>query len=245
LSSEAGLRQKRSIRELFTRIAAKYDRVNRLISLGQDQRWRRAALEAAQLPPGGMLLDVATGTGDMALMALRDVTQPHVLGADLTPAMLHQAQRKSVGLRLPWVVSDGLALAFADAVFDAVTSAFMMRNVPDIDAALAEQARVARPGGRVVCLEMTWPQRFPMRWLFGLYFYGVPPVLGGLMVKAHRRNRDDCATAEAPYRYLPRSVRGFVEPEVLAEKMAGVGLRQITWRTMMAGTVALHVGVKV
>jgi demethylmenaquinone methyltransferase / 2-methoxy-6-polyprenyl-1,4-benzoquinol methylase len=233
LSTEADLHQKRSIRDLFTRIAAHYDHVNRLISLGQDQRWRRSALEAAQLPPGGRLLDVATGTGDMALLALRHASRPRVVGTDLTRAMLNQAQVKSVGLRLPWVVSDGLALAFADATFDAVTSAFMMRNVPDIDRALAEQVRVVRPAGRVVCLEMTWPQRFPMRWLFGLYFFAVPPLLGGLT-----------ANAWAPYRYLPRSVKGFVGPGVLEEKMVRAGLREVRWRTMMAGTVAIHVGVK-
>jgi demethylmenaquinone methyltransferase / 2-methoxy-6-polyprenyl-1,4-benzoquinol methylase len=233
LPVEDDLRQKRSIHDLFTRIAAYYDRVNRLISLGQDQRWRRAALELAQLPPGGTCLDVATGTGDMALMAARHASAPRVVGADLTFAMLRQAQRKSDSLRLPWVVSDGLALAFADATFDAVTSAFMMRNVPDVDRAFAEQVRVIRSGGRVICLEMTWPRRFPMRWLFGLYFYGIPPLLGGLTARAW-----------APYRYLPRSVKGFVEPVVLAEKMEGAGLERVTWRELMAGTVAIHVGTK-
>ncbi len=233
MSVEADRHQKRSIRDLFTRIAEHYDRVNRLISLGQDQRWRRAALKMAQLSPGGICLDVATGTGDLALMALQDDARPRVVGTDLTPAMLHQAQAKSVGVSLPWVVSDGLALAFADGTFDAVTSAFMMRNVPDVDAAFAEQVRVTRPGGRVVCLEITWPRRFPMRWLFGLYFYGMPPLLGGLTARAW-----------GPYRYLPRSVRGFVEPAILAEKMARAGLHEVTWRTMMAGTVVIHVGIK-
>ena len=93
---------------------------------------------------------------------------------------------------------------------------------------------MTRAGGRVVCLEMTWPRRLPMRWLFGLYFFVVPPLLGGLT-----------AQAWAPYRYLPRSVKGFVELEALAESMARVGLQQIRWRTMMAGTVALHVGTRV
>jgi demethylmenaquinone methyltransferase/2-methoxy-6-polyprenyl-1,4-benzoquinol methylase len=151
--------------------------------------------------------------------------------------MLAEAQRKAtasaVDLDLPWVTSDGLALAFADEAFDAVTSAFMMRNVPDVAQAFREQVRVVRRGGKVVCLEITWPQRFPMRWLFGLYFFGLPPLLGRLLVGEHE-----------PYRYLPRSVQRFLRPAALAEVMAAAGLREITWRTMMLGTVALHVGIK-
>ncbi|MBN1246718.1 MAG: ubiquinone/menaquinone biosynthesis methyltransferase [Anaerolineae bacterium] len=225
--------QKRTIRDLFTGIAAHYDRVNRLLSLGQDERWRERALALAEIPPCGALLDVATGTGDMALLARKQSPTARVVGTDLTPAMLSQAQRKSGDHPLPWVVSDGLALAFADGTFDAVTSAFMMRNVPDIGDAFAEQARVVRPGGRVVCLEMTWPRRFPMRWLFGVYFFGLPPLLGGLT-----------AGAWTPYRYLPRSVKNFVEPAVLAEKMTQAGLQAVAWKTMMAGTVAVHMGIK-
>jgi demethylmenaquinone methyltransferase/2-methoxy-6-polyprenyl-1,4-benzoquinol methylase len=225
--------QKRTIRELFTRIAAHYDRINRLLSLGQDARWRRRALAVAGVQPDSELLDVATGTGDIALLARRLLPASRIVGTDLTPAMLIQAQRKAGDQILPWVVSDGLALAFADSTFDAVTSGFMMRNVPDIEQAFAEQARVVRSGGRVVCLEMTWPRRFPMRWLFAVYFFGLSPLVGGAM-----------AGAWAPYRYLPRSVKGFAEPAVLARKMAQVGLTGVTWETMMAGTIAIHVGTK-
>lgn len=225
--------QKRIIRDLFSCIAARYDRVNRLLSLGQDDRWRRRALELTEVPRGGVLLDVATGTGDMALLAQTVLPGVRVVGTDLTPAMLSEARRKQGHQTLPWVVSDGLSLAFSDNAFDAVTSGFMMRNVPDIEQAFAEQVRVVRPGGRVVCLEMTWPRRFPMRWLFAAYFFGWAPLLGGLI-----------AGAWAPYQYLPHSVKGFVGPEALAETMAQVGLQEVTWQMMMAGTVALHVGIK-
>ncbi len=225
--------QKRTIRDLFSRIAGHYDRVNRLLSLGQDNRWRRRALELAGVPRGGVLLDVATGTGDMALLARTVLPGVRVVGTDLTPAMLSEARRKQGHQALPWVVSDGLFLAFADNAFDAVTSGFMMRNVPDIEQAFAEQVRVVRPGGRVVCLEMTWPRRFPMRLLFAAYFFGLAPLLGGLT-----------AGAWAPYQYLPRSVKGFVGPEALAVTMAQVGLQGIAWQMMMGGTVALHVGTK-
>lgn len=235
-TSESGVHQKETIRNLFTRIAGHYDFVNRMLALGQDQRWRRLALAEAQLPQQGRLLDVASGTGDLALMARRshDVT---VVGTDLTLAMLTFAQRKAaksaVTRDLPWVVSDGLAMALADESFDAVTSAFMMRNVPDVGQAFREQVRVVKPGGKVVCLEITWPQRLPMRWLFGLYFYGLPPLLGRLVVGE-----------QEPYRYLPRSVQRFLRPAELAEVMIQAGLHDVTWRTMMLGTVAIHVGTK-
>lgn len=230
MPDETSRRQKTSIHALFTRIARHYDLVNRLLALGQDQRWRRAALSCVDVPPGGKLLDVATGTGDLAVMA-RDLIHASVVGVDLTRAMLIEAQRKAADI--PWLVSDGLALPFPDATFDAVTSAFMLRNVPDVFQALREQARVVKPGGRVVCLEITWPQRFPMRWLFGIYFYRVPPIVGRLVVGD-----------QAPYRYLPRSVKRFLTPAALADVMAQVGLQDVVWRTMMLNTVAIHVGKK-
>jgi demethylmenaquinone methyltransferase/2-methoxy-6-polyprenyl-1,4-benzoquinol methylase len=169
----------------------------------------------------------------MALLAQRRTPELEVVGTDLTPAMLYRAQAKADRPSLPWVVSDGLALAFADHAFDAVTSAFMMRNVPDVVQALREQARVVRSGGRVVCLEMTWPRWFPMNWLFRLYFFVVPPVLGRLMTGERM-----------PYHYLPKSVEGFLEPASLAQRMEQAGLHDVTWRSMMFGTVILHIGVK-
>jgi demethylmenaquinone methyltransferase / 2-methoxy-6-polyprenyl-1,4-benzoquinol methylase len=221
---------KRGIRQLFTGIAYHYDLVNRLLALGQDQRWRRAAVAAADLLPGDRVLDVATGTGDLALLtqALEGVT---TVGTDLTFAMLRQAQLKGAGLQ--WIASDGLMLAFRDETFDAVTSAFMMRNVADVERAFHEQVRVVKPGGKVVCLEITWPQRYPMRWLFALYFFGLPPLLGYLVTGKR-----------APYRYLPRSVRSFLPPAALADVMARAGLCDVSWRMMMLGTVAIHVGTK-
>ncbi|MGC9467758.1 MAG: ubiquinone/menaquinone biosynthesis methyltransferase [Anaerolineae bacterium] len=236
MPTEADQRQKRTIRALFTGIATHYDQVNRILSLGRDQSWRRLALKMAEVPAGGRLLDVAAGTGDMALLALQHETPIRVVATDLTPAMLYQARAKARSTaieRLPLTVSDGLALAFADNSFDAVTSAFMMRNVPDVRQAFAEQARVVRPGGSVVCLEMTWPRRFPMRWLFALYFFVVPPLLGRLMT----------GQREA-YAYLPRSVKAFQDPESLAEKMGQSGLQAISWKPLMGGTVVVHKGIK-
>jgi len=228
--------QKATIRSLFTRIAAKYDLLNRLMSLGQDQRWRRDALALAklgELSGTSRLLDVATGTGDMALTAW-DRAQPlEVVGIDLTPAMVVLAKEKAGDKPIRWTVGDGLALPFPDSAFDAVTSAFMMRNVPDVRQAFQEQRRVVRPEGRVVCLEMTWPQRFPMSVLFQWYFFGWTPWLGG-MISGERE----------AYQYLPRSVKRFFTPEEMAQQMESVGLRDVSWQQRMMGTVIIHVGVK-
>lgn len=225
--------QKNRIRNLFARIALHYDRVNHIISLGQDQHWRAVALEMAQIPPGARFLDVATGTGDIAIMAQELDPELRVVGTDLTPAMVLQAQKKACHKPLPWVIGDGLALAFAKDSFDAVISGFMMRNVPDVSQALREQLRVVRPGGSVVCLEMTWPQWFPMNWLFKFYFYSLPPLLGRFI-----------SGDKQAYQYLPRSVEKFLTPKEMAHTMEEVGFDHVSWRLLMLGTVAIHTGIK-
>lgn len=228
--------QKRTISTLFTRIAPSYDTINRILSLGQDQNWRKHALARAQVPAGGKLLDIATGTGDVALLAADRLAGAQIVGADLTLAMLDVARRKAqtkAAQRVAWVNSDGLALAFPDDTFDAVISVFMLRNVPDVAQAFTEQVRVVRPGGRVVCVEMTWPQRFPLTWFFWLYFFGVAPLLGQLIAK----NR-------AAYTYLPQSVKQFPAPAATAKVMEAAGLREVSWEMKMLGTVAVFGGVK-
>lgn len=218
---------------MFRSIAPSYDQVNRLLSLGQDQCWRERALIQAQVPPEGRLLDVATGTGDLALMAKQRYPGLRVVGADLTPAMLTQARVKDTSVSISWMVADGLRLPYRDNTFDAVASVFMMRNVPDVAQALREQQRVVKPGGRVVCLEMTWPRRFPMSWLFGVYFFTLPPLVGGLI----SGNRE-------AYHYLPHSVRHFFTPREMVAAMEVAGLCKVAWQRLMFGTVALHVGEK-
>lgn len=221
---------------MFTRIAPSYDKINRILSLGQDQNWRKYALARAQVPPGGKLLDIATGTGDVALLAADRLADVQIVGADLTLAMLDVARgkaQKKAAQQIRWVNSDGLALAFPNDTFDAVISVFMLRNVSDVAQAFAEQVRVARPGGRVVCLEMTWPRRFPITWFFWLYFFGVAPLLGQLIAK----NR-------AAYTYLPQSVKQFPAPAATAKVMEAAGLREVSWEMKMLGTVAIFVGVK-
>ena len=233
MSQSKGQTQQRSIRALFTRIAPHYDFVNHLISLGQDQRLRTQALHLAQVPGDGWLLDVGTGTGDVALQAQALYPGRHVVGLDPTAAMLEEAQQKDGGRAVRWLQGDGLALPYASDRFDAVISAFLMRNVPDVAAAITEQARVVRPGGRVVCLEMTWPRRFLMAQLVDLYFFRWVPLMGQLVTGDR-----------AAYAYLPQSVKSFMRPDTLAGFMSAAGLTRVRWARHMLGTVALYVGEK-
>lgn len=225
--------QQQSIRALFTRIAPHYDVVNRLISVGQDQRLRSRALRLTGLPSDGLLLDVGTGTGDVALRAQAMFSGSHIVGLDPTTAMLARARQKSESSALHWTRGDGLALPYPNDAFDAVISAFLMRNVPDVAGALAEQARVVRPGGRVVCLEMSWPRRFPMSQLFYIYFFGWVPLMGQLFT----------GDREA-YTYLPQSVKAFARPQTLAQHMRNAGLIEVVWERHVLGTTAILVGQK-
>ncbi len=228
------------VRRMFTAIAPRYDLMNRLMTFGRDQAWRRAVVALCALPPGGRLLDVATGTGDLAFEALRRApagppgTGPaRVVGLDLARAMMLRGRSKHPGLAFPLSEGDALALPFPDGTFDAVCSGFMMRNVVDIAAAFAEQARVARPGGRVVCLEITRPAGRLFRRFFDLYFFGAVPLIGGLL-----------SGQREAYTYLPQSTRAFPDPAALRRIMERSGLRDVRYRLAMMGTVALHWGVK-
>lgn len=224
------------IRRLFASIVNSYDRLNRLMSLGRDQAWRRYAVMQCQLPRGGWLLDVATGTGDIALQARCQYPEATIVGIDLTPEMMRRAREKSTiiaGKPPLFLGGDALSLPFPDDRFDAVISGFLMRNVADVTRALAEQRRVVRPGGRVVCLEIIRLQAGLVRWLFWLYFHGLAPLLGGLF-----------SGQLTAYMYLPRSVDRFLTADELRTAMEAVGLRQVSYHLLMLGIVAVHVGVK-
>lgn len=221
-----------TIARMFGQIAGRYDLLNRVMTLGQDQRWRRHAARVAALRPGDEALDVATGTGDLALTLARQVTPGgQVVGLDFSPPMLAQARTKAERLHLPvtFQPGDALSLPFAAGRFAAVTTAFGLRNMADRDAALREMVRVTRPGGRVVILELTPPAHAWTRW----YMNTMLPWLGGLL-----------AGDRAAYTYLPRSAGAFPGPETLAEMLAAAGLAGVTYRTLNFGTVALHWGTR-
>lgn len=219
----------RLIQTMFGRIVPRYDILNRLMSLGMDRRWRRLAAAEAR-PSGAWALDVGTGTGDLAL-ELGRLGARVVVGVDFSAEMLAAAARKVGGRhsRLLWALADALHLPFAEGSFDCVTNAFVLRNLADLPAGLREMARVLKPGGRLVCLDMTPPPRSAFGAFYRLYLsYLVPPMAG--FISGDR----------AAYRYLPQSLRGFPNGPSLASMMAEVGLTDVRVRYLGAGTVALH-----
>jgi demethylmenaquinone methyltransferase / 2-methoxy-6-polyprenyl-1,4-benzoquinol methylase len=220
------------VHKMFAAIAPHYDLMNRLMTLGRDQVWRRTVVRLCNVPQGGRLLDVATGTGDIGYEALAADPTAQVIGLDLTREMM-LAGRGKRGLAFPFVQGDALALPFPKDHFDAVCSGFMMRNVVDVRAAFAEQRRVARPGGRVVCLEITRPASASFRLFFDVYFFRLVPFIGGLI-----------SGQRAAYSYLPASTVNFPRPPALAAIMEEVGLRDVRYQMAMLGTVAVHWGVK-
>ncbi len=221
------------VRRMFQRIARHYDRMNRIMTFGRDLALRRYAIRQAALPKGGRLLDVGTGTGDVALLALEQDASLHVVGVDFTPAMMHLARERPHSERVMWCEADALALPFAAGTFDAVASAYLLRNVADVAAALREQVRVVRPGGRVVCLETAPPPRSIWRPLIELYLHGIIPLLGQLIVGDR-----------TAYTYLPDSTQHFKPPEELAAMMRAAGLVEVRYRRFMLGVMVVYVGIR-
>jgi demethylmenaquinone methyltransferase/2-methoxy-6-polyprenyl-1,4-benzoquinol methylase len=210
---------------MFDRIAPVYDAMNRAMTLGLDQRWRRATVSAV-VAPGNRVLDACCGTGDLALAAVR--AGGRVTGLDFSERMLDRARRKSTAVE--WVLGDVAALPFADASFDAATVGFGVRNLQDLEPGLAELRRVLRPGGRLGVLEITRPRGL-LAPFYRLWFDGLVPLLGKLL------------PGGSAYTYLPASVRRFPGPEELAELLRGVGLSDVEYRLFAGGIVALHTGV--
>jgi demethylmenaquinone methyltransferase/2-methoxy-6-polyprenyl-1,4-benzoquinol methylase len=222
------------VNQMFARIAPTYDLMNRLMTGGQDRRWRELLLDLCDLPVQGRLLDVGTGTGDIAAAARRRLPHAEVVGVDFTYEMMAIGKSRPFRRPLPFVQGDTLALPFADNSFDAVVSGFLLRNVVDRVAVLAEHARVTKPGGKVVCLETTPPENSLLGPLFQLYFFYLVPLLGGLV----------SGDAEA-YRYLPHSTVAFPMPAALHHMMEQAGLRNVVFQETMFGSVAIHVGTKI
>ena len=221
---------------MFDRIAARYDLLNRVLSLGLDRGWRRAATKALQPPANSRILDVATGTGDLALAILRRYPTSTVDGLDPSGNMLALADRKAanrkVDARYTSHVGDAQALPFADATFDGATIAFGIRNVPDRLKGLQEMARVVKPGGRVVVLELTEPRsRMPWGLAARLWVHQIVRRLGAWLSRSHE------------YRYLQRSIEAFPPPAEFAGLMREAGLVEVTVRSLGLGSVALFVGV--
>lgn len=224
------------VQDMFDRIAQRYDLINRLISGGQDLRWRRIVVEEAALPPQGSLLDIAAGTGDIAFEALRSAPGARVVGADFALGMMQVGKRRSpFGRQVAWTGADALLLPYADSCFDAVVSGYLMRNVVDISQALGEQQRVLKPGGRIVILDTSPPPGNLLKPLIMLHLkYGIPLI--GRLVGGK-------AAGDA-YRYLPESTQAFKTPLELARLVEAAGFADVGFKTLMFGTMAIHWGVK-
>lgn len=224
-----GTLEEPQVQAMFDRIAGVYDRMNGVMTAGLHHRWRGRAADLADVAPGARVLDVATGTGDLALELSRRVGPGgEVVGSDFSEVMLEHARQKSSAVRWEW--ANALELPYADGEFAAATVGFGARNFSDLGRGLAEMRRVVRPGGRVVVLELTTPQKPPLATFFRAWFDSVVPALGKL------------AGDPDAYAYLPSSVRRFPGPEGLAATMADAGLVDIRWVLTAGGIIAIHTG---
>jgi demethylmenaquinone methyltransferase / 2-methoxy-6-polyprenyl-1,4-benzoquinol methylase len=230
----ASLTKAEAVRAMFARIAGRYDLMNSLMTGGRHHAWRRVATAAVAQAPPGPALDLATGTGDFAFALREAYPRRFVVGADFSEAMLRHAdvKRKARGEGgVALLAADALALPFADRTFACVTSAFLLRNLTDLEAGLAEMRRVTLPGGLVAALEITRPGVRGWDAMFGLYFNRVVPLIGAAV-----------ARDRAAYTYLPQSVERFVTPPQLAQMMERTGLRNVRYQRLGLGTIAIHVG---
>ena len=228
-SARSGTLEEGQVRAMFDRIAGFYDVMNSVMTAGLHHRWRERAADLAALERGARALDVATGTGDLAIELARRVGPAgEVVGSDFSEGMLEHARGKSTAVR--WEQANALALPYPDGGFDAATVGFGARNFSDLERGLAEMTRVVRPGGRVVVLEITTPVRPPLSTFFSLWFDRVVPLIGRVTGE------------EQAYSYLPSSVKRFPGPEALGAAMHRAGLRDVRWILTAGGIIALHSG---
>jgi demethylmenaquinone methyltransferase / 2-methoxy-6-polyprenyl-1,4-benzoquinol methylase len=222
----AGTLPEGQVRSMFDRISGVYDLMNQVMTAGLHHQWRRRAADLAEAGAGASVLDVATGTGDLAIELARRGAE--VVGSDFSEEMLVRARQKQPGIAWEW--ANAMELPYADGRFDAATVGFGARNFSDLARGVGEMARVVRPGGKVLILEITTPTNPPLSTFFRVWFDTLVPALGRL-----------AGNPEA-YEYLPSSVKRFPAPDGLAAVMDGAGLRDIRWILTAGGIIAIHVG---
>ena len=230
MTNLTGTERSKYVQSMFTKIAHRYDLMNRLMTGGQDIRWRKQVIKLARLTPNASLLDLGTGTGDLAREALLQEPQAKVTAADFTVEMMRVGKKSG---NLQFSAADALNLPFKDTTFDAVVSGFLMRNVTDIQQALKEQYRALKPGGRIVILDTTRPKKnihSPFIWI---HMHFIIPTVGGLL----SGERD-------AYNYLPDTTENFLTAEQLAARMIAAGFKQVDFKRLMFGTIGMHWGEK-
>ena len=223
------------IQTMFSRITRRYDLMNRVMTGGMDGAWRKTTASQLNLPSHARVLDLATGTGDLAFAVRERFPDAQVIGADFSETILREGARKSSlrsdAVHYTWAVGDALSLSYPDATFDACTSAFLIRNVVDLPRCLREMKRVVKPGGQVACMEITHPQTPIFKQLFQLYFYKIVPLIGGIITGDSKA-----------YSYLPNSLIKFPPAEPLKRMMIEAGYKNVYYKLMGLGVMAVHVG---
>ncbi len=222
------------VREMFARIAPRYDITNRMMTAGLDERWRRRAIAMLGAPGSGSVLDLCCGTGDLAFGLLRRDPTLRVTGIDFCPPMLDRARsraQRAARSSVEFVEGDVMAMPFGDRTFDGATMGFSLRNVVDVDATLREILRVLRPGARFVSLDVSKAPNKRFKRLFDLYFYGVVPLLGGIV-----------GGSREAYRYLPNSLTHHPNAPALRDRFARAGLSDAGYLPLMGGAIAVHYG---
>jgi demethylmenaquinone methyltransferase/2-methoxy-6-polyprenyl-1,4-benzoquinol methylase len=230
MTNLTGQERSKYVQSMFTKIAHRYDLMNRLMTGGQDIRWRKQVIKLARLTPNASLLDLGTGTGDLAREALLQQPQAKVTAADFTVEMMRVGKKSG---NLQFSAADALNLPFKDTTFDAVVSGFLMRNVTDIQRALTEQYRALKPGGRMIILDTTRPKKNLLSPFIWIHMHFIIPTVGGLL----SGERD-------AYNYLPDTTENFLTAEQLASRMIAAGFKKVDFRRLMFGTIGMHWGEK-
>ncbi|HRK90532.1 MAG TPA: ubiquinone/menaquinone biosynthesis methyltransferase [Anaerolineales bacterium] len=218
------------VQSMFTKIAHRYDLMNRLMTGGMDVRWRREVIRLTKIRPHGSVLDLGTGTGDLAREALTQYPQARVIASDFTLEMMRVGKQNG---DLNFSTADALRLPFKDNTFDAVVSGFLMRNVTDIQKALQEQFRTLKPGGRIVVLDTTKPKKNLFSPFIKFHMHVIIPMIGGLL-----------SGVRDAYEYLPDTTENFLTAEELSVRMVAVGFKRVNFTRLMFGTIAIHWGEK-
>jgi demethylmenaquinone methyltransferase/2-methoxy-6-polyprenyl-1,4-benzoquinol methylase len=233
MSDLTGVEREKYVQVMFGRIAARYDLLNRLMTFGQDVHWRKDAIRHLAIAPKAAVLDLGSGTGDIAFEITRQHPDALVVASDFTAEMVAVGKQRPGGDRVNWVIADAQRLPFAKESFSGTISGFLLRNVPDINRTLAEQKRVLKADGRIAALDTTPPRKNILRPFLNVHLRYIVPLLGRLIA----------GDAEA-YTYLPSSTEKFLDAETLAERFQAAGFTQVGFVRRMLGTIGIHWGKK-